>query len=282
MSSTTIQPEELLAEDAPFLDLTTHWLGIGHRAGTISFVSRVPGVLSGGATAESLLEAAGCELWSRLADGSPLVRGEPFLVAAGPAASLHRAWKATLSVLDHCSGIATRTAALVAAARKGNPSCGVFTTRKHVPGIKALAIQSILDGGALPHRLGLSETVLIFDQHKAFFPDRASLCAYVSANRASCCEKKLMVEVADLDEAKAYLEAGADGVQFDKVPPELLARYVAELRAGPFSDRVLIAAGGVNAENATAYAETGVNGLATSWPYDGRPLDMTAVIAPAD
>lgn len=270
----------LLAEDAPVLDLTTRWLGFGDRKGTIEFKSRKPGVLSGGDAASELLEAAGCSVTHKLKDGSPLEVEVPFLKAEGKAASLHRAWKTALSMLDHCSGIATRTALLIERAHAGNPKCGVFTTRKHIPGIKTFAIKAVLDGGALPHRLGLSETVLIFDQHKAFFSTREELCSFIRENKGWCCEKKILVEVKDAAEASDYFEAGADGVQFDKLPIAELETTVRTLRSGPFASKTLIAAGGINGENAEAYAATGVDGLATSWPYDGMPLDMTAVIAP--
>lgn len=272
---------ELLSEDAPVLDLTTHWLGFGRRPGRIRFKSRRHGVLSGVEAAKDLLEAAGCAVETSAEPGSALEPGAYFLEASGPAASLHRAWKAALSALDHCSGIATRTASLVENAAEGNPRCRVFTTRKHLPGIKDMAIKAILDGGAYPHRLGVSETVLIFDQHKAFFPNRDALCAFIAENKGACCEKKIMVEVADLAEAEAYLAAGADGVQFDKIPPDELTAIVRALRAGPHAGKTLIAAGGVNAANAAAFAAAGVDGLATSWPYDGAPLDMTAEIVPA-
>ncbi len=280
MHSPGFDPASLLAEDASTLDLTTHWLGFGGRRGIIRFSSRVAGVLSGSAVASDILEYLDCEIIEGQEDGSRLVAGKPFLVAVGRADRLHRAWKVALSVLDHSSGIATRTARLVESARRGNPHCGVFTTRKHMPGIKNFSIKAILDGGALPHRLGLSETVLIFDQHKAFFEGTDALCSYLAANKASCCEKKIFVEVEDLKEAEAYLSSGADGVQFDKVPVALLSSYVERLRAGPFRSRTLIAAGGVNADNAEAYAASGVDGLATSWPYDGSPLDMTTSLLP--
>jgi len=44
-----------------------------------------------------------------------------------------------------------------------NPDIAVFTTRKIFPGAKALAVKAIMVGGAMPYRLGLSETILIFN-----------------------------------------------------------------------------------------------------------------------
>lgn len=50
-----------------------------------------------------------------------------------------------------------------------NPECEVLTTRKSMPGAKDLLTCAVMAGGAFPHRLGLSETVLVFEQHLAFF-----------------------------------------------------------------------------------------------------------------
>ena len=62
---------------------------------------------------------------------------------------------------DIASGIATRTSQIVKKAKAVNPSVVVVTTRKAFPGTKKVAIKAIIAGGALPHRLGLSETILV-------------------------------------------------------------------------------------------------------------------------
>ena len=89
-----------------------------------------------------------------------------------------------------------------------------------------------------------------------------------------CIEKKLFVE-ADAERARVLARAGVDGIQVDKVPPEELWRRLwRELRA--IDPHVtLIAAGGVNPQNAGAYAATGVDGLATTAPFSAKPLDMS-------
>jgi hypothetical protein len=44
----------------------------------------------------------------------------------------------------------------------------VACTRKNVPGTKRFAVAAVKAGGAVMHRLGLSETVLVFPEHCAF------------------------------------------------------------------------------------------------------------------
>ena len=57
---------------------------------------------------------------------------------------------------------------LVDKVSKINPNLHIITTRKVIPGTKELAIKAVVAGGGFPHRLGLSETVLIFRQHLNF------------------------------------------------------------------------------------------------------------------
>ena len=200
--------------------------------------------------------------------------GGTFMTVRGRAADLHAAWKVCLNVFDHCSAVATKTRAMVDAAHAQNPHCEVLTTRKSMPGAKDLLTEAVMAGGAFPHRLGLSETVLVFDHHLTLFGGFDAFVDRLPDIRSRCIEKKLFVE-ADAARAVALARAGVDGVQVDKVAPDELAPLVAELRA--IDPRLtIIAAGGIDAGNAGAYAATGVDGLATTAPFTAKPLDMSA------
>jgi molybdenum transport protein len=87
------------------------------------------------------------------------------------------------------------------------------------------------------------------------------------------CEKKIVIEAADLDEAYRAAQAGADVVQFDKVPPEILTQIVPALRKA-HPNVTILAAGGIHAGNAAAYAATGVNALVTSSLHYAKPADI--------
>jgi molybdenum transport protein len=271
---------QLLGDDVPVFDLTTHWLGIGALAGRLCYSVRGAGIVSGIEQVRSLAIAEGAVVENALCDGDRVGPGDRLMEVIGPASALHVVWKTGLNVLEFCSGTATRTRLLVDRVRAINPSCAVFTTRKMIPGSRPWAIAAVLDGGGMPHRLGLSETVLIFDQHKAFFPDRAALAERIRSARSLVCEKKILVEVSTLEEARDFAAVGVDGLQFDKVPTDDLAAWLLELRAEGYRG-IAIATGGITADNAAAYAATGVDGIATSWVYHGPGLDIGATIEPA-
>lgn len=272
--------DRLLREDVPYGDLTTGLLGVGDLGARIRITARDRIVVAGAPVARAVCERVGARLSYSAQDGHRAGPGDPILEAEGTAEALHAAWKLCVNIFESCCGIATRTRALVDAAASVAPGVGVFATRKVFPGTKDLAVEAILAGGALPHRLGLSETVLIFAQHIGLLGGVAELAARLPELRQRACERKVLVEVEGPDDALLLAEAGVDGVQFDKFPPAELTEIVAAVRQVAPSV-TLIAAGGINDTNAASYAATGVNALASSWMYAGRPADMGAVIEPA-
>ena len=266
--------EQLIADDCPALDLTTHILGIGSEQGQIEYFTRDEGILCGTEEAARIYEMLGCQVKDFLPTASSVSAGEAFMHVEGPAEGLHMGWKCCLNIFEYYSALATKAHRMVQEAHRANPHCEVLTTRKLMPGTKPFDVKAILAGGAVPHRLGLSETVLVFEQHLAFFGGIEKLIEELPALKAKTCEKKFFVE-ASQEHAVELARAGVDGLQLDKVPVEELDVLVSQIReANP--NVTIIAAGGVNLTNAYDYAATGVDGLATTCLHFAKPLDMSA------
>ncbi len=265
--------DRFLAEDVPYGDLTTRSLGLDGRRAAIHFRAGAAMTVCCPEEAARLLARLGCTLADAVASGAALAPGDTILSATGPAQAVLAGWKVTQTLMEYASGIATAAARIVAAARAVDPAVVVACTRKSFPGTKAVAVKAILAGGATPHRLGLSDTLLLFPEHRAFFGDDAFEAA-VARLRRSCPEKKVVVEVASVAEAEAAAGAGADVIQLEKFTPADVAA-AARLLPGV----VLAAAGGVNAANAAAYVAAGARVLVTSAPYSAPPLDVKVAIA---
>lgn len=266
--------EEMLKEDVPYIDLTTLLLGIGQTKGKMVFFTREKAVLCGTEEVIRLCSKLNLKVNSFLPSGSPLEKDQVFLEVEGNAESLHMAWKVSLNILDNCSGIATRTKVLVDRAKQINPKVSIYTTRKSFPGTKELSIKGVVAGGGYPHRLGLSETVLVFKQHVDFLGGKEILIEKIKEMKKNASEKKIIIEAEAMDEAMQYCQAGADGIQFDKITPELLRDGVEHIRA-EFPYIILLAAGGINEKNIEDYASTGVDALITTSVYYGKPVDMS-------
>lgn len=277
--------DAFIEEDVPYIDLTCEVLGVHNQPGEMEYFTRESCVLAGTDIARRIMRNLGCEVLASSEDGQLVSAGQTFFTVRGAAADLHAAWKVCLNVFDHLSTVATKTRSMVDAVHAVNPECEVLTTRKSMPGAKDLLTCAVMAGGAFPHRLGLSETVLVFEQHLAFFGGFNRFVEEMPRIKARCVEKKLFVE-ADAQRALALARAssdghGVDGIQLDKVPVSELAELVRRIRE--IDPRItIIAAGGINPQNAGAYAACGVDGLATTAPFTAKPVDMSVRMRPLE
>lgn len=272
--------EALLHDDAPWGDATSWGLGISDAAGRLQFRARHAQVVCGSEEAARMGQLRGLQRDGLLvSSGSFVEAGTLLLSLSGRAADLHRVWKPAQTLMEYAAGMASATAELVTTARRGHPQVAVACTRKHLPGSKSLSIKAILCGGAAPHRLGISDSLLVFAEHRAFLgqlpPEQA-----VARLKQAWPERQVVVETADEDEAAVWIDAGADVIQLDKCLPQTVARVVARAAAHPTRRPLIAVAGGVNASNAEAYARTGAGLLVSSAPYQGPPRDVAVTLEP--
>jgi molybdenum transport protein len=272
--------EELLADDVPYGDLTTDALGVGAVSGSMQFTARDTMVLALVEDAAAIIELAGCRVELFASSGTVLEHGAPILTAHGPASALLRSWKVAQTLIEIWSGVATDARAIVAAATAVAPNIAVACTRKNIPGTKRFAVAAVKAGGAVMHRLGLSETVLVFPEHRAFLSE-VPLAELVEQLRRAAPEKRLVVEVTTFNEAVKAAVAGFDVIQAEKFSPAEIASLVARMKAmaSVWNRPVVAAAGGIRAENVAAYAEAGADIVVTSSPYLARPRDVQVRIA---
>jgi molybdenum transport protein len=268
-SLSTQQLQALLDDDAPCGDLTTQTLDIGAQPAQLEFFARQSMTVCATEEAERLFELAGAQARLVAPSGVALSAGDLILQAHGPAANLHRAWKAAQTLVEWASGISTATAAIVTAASGVAVAC----TRKNVPGTKALSVKAVLAGGGIMHRLGLSETLLVFAEHRLFLNESPQQT--IGRLRRAQPEKKIVVEVSHLEEAMRWMDAGCDVLQLEKFTPETIAACRLGLGGTHSQNRPLLAAaGGVRADNAAAYVAAGADFLVTSAPYTAPPRDV--------
>lgn len=272
--------DRLCAEDVPHGDLTTAALAIGGRRGRMTLAARGEMVVCCVEEAEALLTRHGAAVSRTAASGDWVRGGEPFLEAAASASILHKLWRVAQNLIEHASGIATATRLIVDAATAVSPDIVVECTRKHLPGARGLSARAVTAGGGLMHRLGLSETILIFPQHVAFLPDGTGVAGAIAKVRRQYPSKKVTAEAWSVDEAVMLAEAGAEIIQLDKLSPADV-RKVVDRTAQQVPAPIIAAAGGINGKNAAEYAGCGCRILVTSAPYFAPPRDVKVTIKPA-
>ena len=258
---------QLLNDDVPYGDLTTDLLLDAHRPVEIVFSAREPMTLCAIEEVARLFTLKGASVELKACSGQHMQPGDELLRARGEAAPLFALWKVSQILVEWASGIATAARALVVAAAPVPVVC----TRKQTPFTKALSVKAVRAGGAAIHRLGLSETLLLFAEHRQFIQESPEQIVQRLKIRAP--EQRRVVEVHDLADAKCWAQAGAEVLQMDKFTPAQVAEC-AQFCARQQLPVVLAAAGGVTLENASDYVAAGAQLLVTSAPYHAKPRDV--------
>jgi nicotinate-nucleotide pyrophosphorylase (carboxylating) len=218
------------------------------RPGTVAGLPVFLGVL------DVMLGAGGYEITTRHQDGDQLAAGDVALAVRAPVAGLLTAERTGLNLLCHLSGVATVTAAWVAAV--AGTGVSIRDSRKTLPGLRALEKYAVRCGGGVNHRLGLGDAVLIKDNHVTA---AGSVTAAIAAVRAVASRLPCEVEVGSLEELDEALAAEVPLVLLDNMT---VPQCTEAARRAAGSDTELEASGGLTLDVARAYAETGVRYLA--------------------
>jgi len=261
----------LLQEDAPYGDLTTMGLGMGDMPGRVLMAARQPMTVCGAEEVARLFELCGATPTVIAGSGKHVLAGAELVSAHGRASSLLLAWKVAQTLMECASGIASEVARIVTELRAAGHAQPLACTRKSFPGTRAMSVKAVLSGGGIMHRMGLSETLLLFPEHRVFVD--VSTDDMVGRLRKYQPEKRLVVEVGSLEEALAMATSGAEVLQLERFSPESVRQCKLALHASRLHPTLAVA-GGVHAGNAVAYAEAGADILVSSAPYHAPPRDV--------
>lgn len=197
------------------------------------------------------------QIESTVADGDEVASGRVFARVTGDGQALLSAERTALNFLQHLSGIATMTRQYVRAI--AGTKAKIVDTRKTTPGLRMLEKYAVSVGGGSNHRLGLDDGVLIKDNHLAMAGGITE--AVRRARETAGHLHKIEVEVATLEQVKEALDAKADILLLDNMPPEMVRQAVQIVNERESGDRrtLLEASGGINLSNVRQYAEAGVD-----------------------
>lgn len=260
-----------IAEDrSSGVDLTSAALVPNDVIGEAAVAARRSGILAGlrciPLVAAEIDARLRCELLA--SDGQPVEPGQTVARVHGPARSLLIAERILLNFVCRLSGIATRTGQFVE--RLQGTGARIYDTRKTTPGWRRLEKYAVRQGGGCNHRLGLSEAVLIKDNHLAvgaraharYSPAEAIRIArrYLEKTFGADEVRRILVEVEvdTLDQLEQVLPAGPDIVLLDNMSAELL-RLAVDRRNEGFRHVELEASGTINLETVAEVAATGVD-----------------------
>ncbi len=265
--------QSALAEDIGGGDATT--LATVPAAATARAVMRArePLVVAGLAFAEAAFaELSPALKIERLArDGQSLKTGDVLLRLSGPARPILSAERVALNFVQRLSGIATLTAQFVDAVR--GTRAQILDTRKTTPGWRRFEKYAVLCGGGKNHRLGLSDMILIKDNHLAALRDEKpnAIAAAVARARDQFPQLKIEVEADTLEQAEQAAEADADIILLDNMNLVQLRLALQKIKGRAPAE----ASGGVNPANVHAIVGSGVNFISVgALTHSARAVDI--------
>ncbi len=266
--------ERALAEDLGRGDLFARIAP--ERTAKARIVAKSEGIFAGREYIEVFETLFDLRLDWEVADGEPFVPGETLLRLEGAAGDLLSVERTLLDLALHASGIATLTARYV---EKLAPyDCVLLDTRKTRPGLRELEKYAVRCGGGRNHRMGLDDCLMLKDTHLETIDDLEAFMREV--RRQIPFTAKVEIECESLDAARRAMEAGADIVMCDNMPPEEIEAVVRH-RDAHHPHVLLEASGNVTLETIEAIAATGVDAISSgSIVHQARWPDLSMRIEP--
>ena len=255
-------------EDLGSGDITSAMLPAG-AAARAHFVARQELVFCGGPLLEHIAAAYDGGIATRLLadEGRHAAAGDVLADWVGPAGAILSAERVALNFLQRLSGVATATAAYVAAV--AGTKAKIYDTRKTTPGWRLLEKYAVRVGGGSNHRMGLYDAVLIKDNHLAIMARAKGADALTAAARQLDKVRSQLpaggfveLEVDSLGQLPAALKLNVDVIMLDNMSADELAEAAGIRDRAARGGIELEASGGITLANVRAVAEAGVDRIA--------------------
>ena len=248
------QVEAALAEDIRGGDLTAALIS-PEKSGRATVITREAAIICGVPYVEAVFRQVDARVkfdW-RVAEGDSVEADQILFSVDGPARALLTAERSALNFLQLLSG--TASAAHTYAQLLAGTQCRLLDTRKTIPGLRTAQKYAVRVGGGHNHRMGLFDGILIKENHIAA---AGSIARAVAAAKRSAAKVPVEVEVEDLAQLQAVIDAGADIAMLDNFSLQAMREGVA-LNSKAKHPLKIEASGGITTENLRAIAETGVD-----------------------
>ena len=259
------QVKEAISEDlAGGEDITSVATITDSQVSTADFICRADGIVSGLHVAAAVLEYCGINHYEVLVDeGAKVSAGKILITVQANTRKLLLAERTAINFLSHLSGISTSTSKWVS--ELSGTKCKVRDTRKTTPGLRQLEKFAVRMGAGLNHRISLSESALIKDNH---IVAAGSITNAFKLVKQKFPNKKVEIEVDTLEQLSEAILLKPDLILLDNMSVDQCIKAIS-IANGTVK---LEASGGLTLENAKAYANTGIDYMAIGALTHSAPI----------
>jgi len=234
-------------------------------------IAKSDGVLAGVKYANALLKLASFELKWYFNDGDKFKKGDILVDISGDSHTLLSIERTLLNMILHASSIATRTREYVELI--DGYDLRLLDTRKTRPLLRSFEKYATREGGAINHRMGLDDSLMIKDTHMKTIDDLDQFIK--TARKKIPFTSKIEIECENFNDVKNAMSAGADIIMCDNMAPENLAKIV-KYRDINYPNILLEASGNINKDNILDYAKTGIDAISSgSLIHQSQWIDLS-------
>ena len=272
-----------LKEDIGKGDITTNILISSKLKGKAIIVAKEKGIIAGLRVVSDVFKKVNSRLQFRgfKEEGAVFKKNEVVAEVSGNLKSILIAERTALNFLSRLSGIATFTDKFKK--EVADYKVKIMDTRKTMPCLRYLEKYAVSVGGGFNHRFALDEMILIKDNHIKIssyqFPVSNLKKTINKVREKTGGQKKIEVEVTNLEEFKQSLKEKPDIIMLDNMDIEEIKKAVALRREFCKSANLvpeLEVSGGVNLMNVQKIAQTGVERISIgALTNAGRWLDFS-------
>jgi nicotinate-nucleotide pyrophosphorylase (carboxylating) len=230
-------------------------------AGEAVWIAKATGTIAGLPVAKRVFQLLDptVEFQALVQDGEVCTAGQKIAEIKGSLATLLTGERVALNLVMRLSGISTLTRKYVAAI--AHFPVALVDTRKSTPGLRLFEKYATQIGGAINHRFGLDDAVMIKDNHIAAAGGIKE--AVERVRKVMPFTTLIEVETEEIKQVQAALDLDVDVIMLDNMPLELMQQAIALIRR--HSHKIKIeASGNITLETIAKVAELRMDYISTS------------------
>jgi nicotinate-nucleotide pyrophosphorylase (carboxylating) len=225
---------------------------------TARVIAKGDGILAGVKYARVLARTEKFDCKFLIKDGDNVFKGDVIAELEGKASVLLSSERTFLNILQHASGIATSANSYAVLLK--DSKVVLLDTRKTRPQLRNFEKYASRVGGAINHRLGLDDCLMLKDTHLKTIDNLEEFVK--KARKRISWVTKIEIECETLEQVKEAMHAGADIIMCDNMTPDQI-RTVSSFRDTKYPHILLEASGNITQNTIQSYLDTGINAISS-------------------